>query len=68
MGFQDGSGRTVKVLKRCITLHKTNQSPLKMDGWETTFLLGEASSLPVFRGQAVGFREGRCTAHCAELC
>ena len=28
------------------TLPKTNSSPLKMDGWNTTFLLGR----PIFRG------------------
>ena len=35
------------------TLPKTNILPLKMDGWNTTFLLGR----PIFRGY-VGFREG----------
>ena len=35
------------------TLPKTNSSPLKMDGWKTTFLLGR----PIFRGY-VSFREG----------
>ena len=29
------------------TLPKTNSSPLKMDGWNTTFLLG----WPIFRGE-----------------
>ena len=28
-----------------ITLHETNSSPLKMDGWNTTLLLGR----PIFR-------------------
>ena len=36
------------------TLPETNSSPLKMDGWNTTFLLGR----PIFRGY-VSFREGR---------
>ena len=36
------------------TLPETNSSPLKMDGWNTTFLLGK----PIFRGY-VSFREGR---------
>ena len=36
------------------TLPETNSSPLKMDGWNTTFLLG----WPIFRGY-VSFREGR---------
>ena len=35
------------------TLPETNSSHLKMDGWNTTFLLG----LPIFRGY-VSFREG----------
>ena len=35
------------------TLPETNSSPLKMDGWNTTFLLGR----PIFRGY-VSFREG----------
>ena len=39
----------------CFTLPKTNSSPLKMDGWKTTFLLGR----PIFRGY-VSFREGTC--------
>ncbi len=34
------------------TLPETNSSPLKMDGWNTTFLLGR----PIFRGY-VSFRE-----------
>ena len=38
--------------KKC-TLPETNSSPLKMDGWNTTFLLGR----PIFRGY-VSFREG----------
>ena len=29
------------------TLPETNSSPLKMDGWNTTFLLGR----PIFRGE-----------------
>ena len=36
------------------TLPETNSSPLKMDGWNTTFLLGR----PIFRGY-VSFREGK---------
>ena len=37
------------------TLPETNSLPLKMDGWNTTFLLG---SRPIFRGKlAVSFRE-----------
>ena len=36
------------------TLPETNNSPLKMDGWNTTFLLGR----PIFRGY-VSFREGK---------
>ena len=35
-----------------LTLPETNKSPLKMDGWKTTFLLGR----PIFRGY-VSFRE-----------
>ena len=34
-------------------LPETNSSPLQMDGWNTTFLLGR----PIFRGY-VSFREG----------
>ena len=37
-----------------ITLPETNSSPLKMDGLNTTFLLGR----PIFRGY-VSFREGK---------
>ena len=37
-----------------LTLPETNSSPLKMDGWNTTFLLGR----PIFRGY-VSFREGK---------
>ncbi len=36
-----------------LTLPETNSSPLKIDGWNTTFLLGRL----IFRGY-VGFREG----------
>ena len=37
------------------TLPETNSSPLKMDGWNTTFLLG----FGLFSGAfAVSFREG----------
>ncbi len=39
--------------KSRLTLPETNSSPLKMDGWNTTFLLGR----PIFRGY-VSFREG----------
>ena len=35
------------------TLPETNSSHLKMDGWNTIFLLG----LPVFRGENVSFRK-----------
>ncbi len=38
---------------RTNTLPETNSSPLKMDGWNTTFLLGR----PIFRCY-VSFREG----------
>ena len=38
--------------KKC-NLPETNSLPLKMDGWNTTFLLGR----PIFRGY-VSFREG----------
>ena len=34
------------------TLPETNELPVKMDGWNTTFLLGR----PIFRGY-VSFRE-----------
>ena len=37
-----------------VFLPETNSSPLKMDGWNTTFLLGR----PIFRGY-VSFREGK---------
>ena len=37
-----------------ITLPETNGSPLKMNGWNATFLLGR----PIFRGY-VSFREGK---------
>ena len=43
----------MKILKVGNTLPETNSSPLKMDGWNTTFLLGR----PLFRGY-VSFREG----------
>ena len=36
-----------------VTLPETNSSPLKMDGWNTSFLLG----WPMFRGY-VSFRQG----------
>ena len=36
------------------TLPETNSSPLKMDGWNTSFLLG----WPIFRGYG-SFREGK---------
>ena len=39
---------------RVVILPKTNSSPLKINGWNTTFLLGR----PIFRGY-VSFREGR---------
>ena len=37
-----------------VTLPETNSLPLKMDGWNTSFLLGN----PIFRG-FVSFREGK---------
>ena len=37
---------TVKTLPN-VTLPETNELPLKMDGWNTTFLLGR----PIFRGE-----------------
>ena len=40
--------------ERILTLPETNSSPLKMDGWNTTFLLGRL----IFRGY-VSFMEGR---------
>ena len=39
--------------KHKVPLPETNSSPLKMDGWNTTFLLGR----PIFSGY-VSFREG----------
>ena len=36
------------------TIPETNSLHLKMDGWNTTFLLGR----PIFRGENVSFREG----------
>ena len=46
------NGRYVWVRKKT-TLPETNSSPLKMDGWNTSFLLGR----PIFKGY-VSFREG----------
>ncbi len=51
-------GRFVQIFRRVrvvstFTLPETNSSPLKMDGWETSFLLG----WPIFRCY-VSFREG----------
>ncbi len=41
------------------TLPETNSSPLKMDGWNTTFLLG----FGLFSGAfAVSFREGKMSS------
>ena len=40
-----------------ITLPETNSSHLKMDGWNTSFLLG----WPIFRCENVSFREGTHT-------
>ena len=48
-GFQSFSGFGTRV-----TLPETNSSHLKMDGWNTSFLL----EWPIFRGY-VSFREGR---------
>ena len=43
------------------TLHKTNKSPLKMDGWKISFLLG----WPIFRCDLVSFRfSGSVPDHC----
>ena len=36
-----------------VTLPETNGLPLKMDGWNTTFLLG----FGLFQGRTVSFRE-----------
>ena len=45
----------LKQIQAKVTLPETNSSPLKMDGWNTTFLLG----FGLFSGAfAVGFREG----------
>ncbi len=44
--------QTLGCLGCWCTLPETNSSPLKMDGWNTTFLLGR----PIFRGY-VSFRE-----------
>ena len=44
----------VWVIAGLFTLPETNSSPMKIDGWEITFLLG----WPIFRGD-VSFRE--CT-------
>ena len=38
------------------TLPETNSSHLKMDGWNTNFLLGR----PIFQGRTVSFTEGLC--------
>ena len=38
------------------TLPETNSSHLKMDGWNTNFLLGR----PIFQGRTVSFTEGVC--------
>lgn len=45
------------------TLRKTNKSPWKMEGWQTSFLLGRL----VFSGaswRAVSFRDGFCNLTC----
>ena len=47
--FDDANKNTGQT----VTLPETNSLPLKMDGWNTTFLLGR----PIFRGY-VSFREG----------
>ena len=47
-------------LYQAIPLPETNSSPLKMDGWNTTFPIGEA----YFQGRTVSFREGNiCTLY-----
>ena len=54
----EGGGNSVKMFKDCQhTLPETNSLHLKIDGWNTTFLLGR----PIFRFY-VSFREGsrRC--------
>ena len=54
----EGGGHSVKMFKDCQhTLPETNSLHLKIDGWNTTFLLGR----PIFRFY-VSFREGsrRC--------
>ena len=48
--FQSVGANSQQYLK--FTLPETNSSPLKMDGWNTSFLLGR----PIFRGY-VSFRE-----------
>ena len=44
--------KSKKVTKQTNTLPETNSSHLKMDGWNTSFLLG----WPIFKGH-VSFRE-----------
>ena len=48
----------IKDLRDMCTLLETNNSPLKMDGWNTfSFPFG---ALPIFRCEmAVSFREGK---------
>ena len=50
---QQNKTREVGMIFESGTLPETNSSPLKMDGWNTTFLLGSL----IFRGH-VSFREG----------
>ena len=61
-GFRPGTSRSVvvlhangegSVLRLAITLPKFNSSPLKNDGWKTTFPFGFRS---LFRGELLNFR------------
>ena len=52
-GTYPGHTLNNKKVSRCFTLHETNSSHLKMDGWNTSFLLG----WPIFRCY-VSFRKG----------
>ena len=54
-GREENWGRNIgcKCFNSRSTLPETNSSPLKMDGWNITFLLGRS----IFRGY-LSFREG----------
>ena len=54
LGVDRSHGTNLQTTKNTTTLPETNSSPPKMDGWNTTFLLGR----PIFRGH-VSFRECR---------